>query len=61
MTVYTDNRYKRKVFRTGTSLVISLPRVFLKVLEEKAGREVKYFRVEVDDEKFEIRLKPILE
>jgi len=61
MTVYTDNRYKRKVFRTGTSLVISLPRVFLKVLEEKVGREVKYFRVEVDDEKFEIRLKPILE
>ncbi len=46
----------RKVFRTGNSMVISLPREALEFLDIREGAEVK---IDLDRENHQVILKPV--
>jgi hypothetical protein len=60
MTKYTDDRDSRKLFRSGTSIAVTLPPMFLKILEAKAHFKIEKIRAEVDDDNMEIILRPVL-
>ena len=53
---YAEVKMLRKVFRTGNSMVVSLPREVLEFLNIREGAEIE---VDLDRENHQVILKPV--